>query len=75
MLFLADIPDQVQILTLYGKLKMGFHDASGQEVVFTVPTEPGSGTVDDAADGRPRDAVGHRGRRRAQLHPLEPADP
>ena len=39
ILFLADIPDQVQILTLYGKIKMGFSDSSGQEVTFTVPDE------------------------------------
>ena len=46
VLFLADIPDQVQILTLYGKLKMGFRDASGQEIVFTVPDEgTGAGAV------------------------------
>ena len=44
VLFLADIPDQVQLLTLYGKLKMGFRDASGQEVTFTVPTEPAAPT-------------------------------
>ena len=39
VLFLADIPDQVRLLTLYGKLKMGFKNSSGQEVVFTVPQE------------------------------------
>ncbi len=39
ILFLADIPDQVRVLTLYGKIKMGFRDASGQQVTFTVPTE------------------------------------
>ncbi|HWG93174.1 MAG TPA: VCBS repeat-containing protein, partial [Mycobacteriales bacterium] len=37
VLFLADIPDQVRLLTLYGKLKMGFKNASGQEVAFDVP--------------------------------------
>ena len=50
MLFLADIPDQVRLLTIYGKLKMGFRNASGQEVAFTVPTEPGSGYGHHAAD-------------------------
>ena len=40
VLFLADIPDQVRLLTIYGKLKMGFRDASGNEVEFTVPDEP-----------------------------------
>ena len=39
VLFLADIPDQVRLLTIYGKLKMGFRDATGQEVAFTVPEE------------------------------------
>ncbi len=37
VLFLADVPDQVRILTLYGKLQMGFKNIQGQEVAFTVP--------------------------------------
>ena len=36
VLFLADIPDQVRLLTIYGRLKMGFRNASGQEVEFQV---------------------------------------
>ena len=36
VLFLADIPEQVELLTIDGKLKMGFRDPSGEEVVFTV---------------------------------------
>ena len=40
VLFLADIPDQVRLLTLYGKLKMGFRNSSGQEVTFDVLDEP-----------------------------------
>ena len=32
VLFLADIPDQVRLLTIYGKLKMGFRTPSGEEV-------------------------------------------
>ncbi|MCW5954121.1 MAG: hypothetical protein KIT69_17865, partial [Propionibacteriaceae bacterium] len=40
VLFLADIPDQVRILTLYGKLKMGFRDSSGREVEFDVLDVP-----------------------------------
>ncbi|MDQ1553848.1 MAG: large repetitive protein, partial [Microbacteriaceae bacterium] len=36
VLFLADFPDQVRLLTLYGKLKMGFRNSSGQEVTFDV---------------------------------------
>ena len=34
VLFLADIPDQVQLLTIDGKFKMGFRNASGEEVSF-----------------------------------------
>ena len=40
VLFLADIPDQVRILTIQGKLKMGFRNPSGEEVEFTVPELP-----------------------------------
>ena len=29
VLFLADVPDQVRVLTLYGRLKMGFRNAVG----------------------------------------------
>ena len=36
VLFLADFPDQVRLLTIYGKLKMGFRDSSGNEVAFDV---------------------------------------
>jgi Ca2+-binding RTX toxin-like protein len=36
VLFLADVPDQVRLLTLYGKLKMGFRNSSGSEVTFDV---------------------------------------
>ncbi|HTD67964.1 MAG TPA: hypothetical protein VK846_15675, partial [Candidatus Limnocylindria bacterium] len=36
VLFLADIPDQVQLLTIDGRLKMGFRNPSGEEVVFQV---------------------------------------
>ena len=36
VLFLADIPDQVKLLTIFGKLQMGFENASGQPVSFTV---------------------------------------
>jgi hypothetical protein len=46
VLFLADVPDQVRVLTIYGKLKMGFKNASGEDVVFDVldvpATQPGS---------------------------------
>ena len=36
VLFLADVPDQVRLLTIDGKLKLGFRDASGQEVAIPV---------------------------------------
>ena len=34
VLFLADIPDQVQLYTIDGKFKMGFRDSAGREVVL-----------------------------------------
>ena len=55
VLFLADIPDQVRLLTLYGKLKMGFRNSSGEEVAFTSPTEPTA-----TGDGHRPDRVGRR---------------
>ena len=54
VLFLADIPDQVQILTLYGKLQMGFENSAGQQVTFTTTDEaPDTPTasLDGPADG------------------------
>ena len=47
ILFLADIPDQVELLSIYGKLKMGFRNAAGDEVEFEIATDataiPGGG--------------------------------
>ncbi len=40
VLFLADIPDQVRLLTIYGKLQMGFRDSSGNPVTFDVVNPP-----------------------------------
>ncbi len=40
LLFLADIPDQIRLLTIYGKIKMGFRDSSGNEVTFDVVNLP-----------------------------------
>ncbi len=40
VLFLADVPDQVRLLTVYGKLKMGFRNAAGEEVAFDVAAPP-----------------------------------
>ena len=39
ILFLADVPDQVRVLTLYGRLKTGFRNPSGQEVLFVAPAD------------------------------------
>jgi len=39
VLFLADIPDDPRVLTLYGKFQMGFRSASGEEVHFDVVDE------------------------------------
>ena len=66
-------PDQVRILTIYGKLKMGFKNASGEDVVFDVldvpATQPGS-TKPTATIMNP--ATARRQRRpiddRAELH-------
>ncbi|MBN1192526.1 MAG: hypothetical protein JXA36_02365, partial [Coriobacteriia bacterium] len=54
VLFLADVPDDPRILTLYGKLQMGFRDATGAEVVFVVPEMPPAqptATLAGPADG------------------------
>ena len=54
VLFLADVPDQVRILTLYGKLQMGFKNVQGQEVTFAVPDLPPddpTATLGGPADG------------------------
>ena len=57
VLFLADVPDQIRILTLYGRLKMGFRNASGQEVEFIVPDEPPSTPTPILVGPRPGDGV------------------
>jgi hypothetical protein len=36
VLFLADVPDQVRLLSIDGKLKMGFRNETGQEVAIPV---------------------------------------
>ena len=55
VLFLANIPDQVQLLTIDGALRMGFTNASGQEVTFqtTAPasTQPSGVLVGPRAGG------------------------
>ena len=56
VLFLADIPDQVKLLTIFGKLQMGFENASGQQVSFDVvdptvsPTAASSAPTATVAD-------------------------
>ncbi|PYQ00803.1 MAG: hypothetical protein DMF83_27255, partial [Acidobacteria bacterium] len=60
VLFLADVPDQVRLLTLYGKLKTGFRNASGEEVTFDVvdgapptptATKPTARVIDPVQNG------------------------
>ena len=67
VLFLADIPDQVRLLTIYGKLKMGFRNATGEDVVFDVldvpATQPGAHEA-DRDDHEPGDRRWQLGRRR-----------
>ena len=50
VLFLADIPDQVRLLSIDGKLKLGFLNSSGDDVTVTVPdsTPVGSATATTA---------------------------
>ena len=61
VLFLADIPDQVRLLTLYGKLKMGFTNASGEEDDVRRRRRPdGAGRGLDGADRGPRRPGGER---------------
>ncbi|HEX6130520.1 MAG TPA: hypothetical protein VF044_02260, partial [Actinomycetota bacterium] len=57
VLFLADIPDQVRVLTLKGRLKMGFRDATGQEVEFVVPDEAPFAPTPVLAGPRPGDTI------------------
>ena len=57
VLFLADVPEQVQLLTMYGRLKMGFRDATGNEVEFVVPNEPPLQPTANLSGPRNGDAV------------------
>ena len=65
ILFLADVPDQVRVLTLYGRLKMGFRNPSGQEVLFVAPAD-----APLVPQPPPRRAARRRPRR---AHPDQPA--
>ena len=51
VLFLANVPTQVQLLTLYGKLQMGFENAQGQPVTFSVAAPPVSPTAASTSPG------------------------
>ena len=54
MLFLADVPDQVRVLTLYGKLQMGFKNVHGDQVAFQVadlPPPTPTTSLEGPADG------------------------
>ncbi|MGB7963189.1 MAG: hypothetical protein WCF12_09585, partial [Propionicimonas sp.] len=56
VLFLADIPDQIRLLSVYGKLKMGFKDSSGNDVSFSVvdaPDPAATGTAPSISVGGP----------------------
>ncbi|KPK77291.1 MAG: hypothetical protein AMJ79_03720, partial [Phycisphaerae bacterium SM23_30] len=65
VLFLADYPDQLRLLTIHGKLKMGFKNADGEEVAFDVleteeistEEEKPTGDIVDPADGGSMDVV------------------
>ncbi|MFZ0041730.1 MAG: hypothetical protein WAK93_10520, partial [Solirubrobacteraceae bacterium] len=51
VLFLAEVPAQVQLLTLYGKLQMGFENSSGQPVTFDVAQPSSSPAAATTAPG------------------------
>jgi hypothetical protein len=57
-LFLADIPDQVQFLTIYGKLKMGLRDANGGEVAVQIANSAYADPIADLNGPRNGDIVG-----------------
>ncbi len=48
ILFLADIPDQIRLLTVHGKFKMGFQNAAGEDVEFDVFDGTQAAPVDQA---------------------------
>ena len=58
VLFLADIPDQVRLLTIYGKLKMGFRTPTGEEVAFKVLDDPGADPTTQLAGPMPGGQTG-----------------
>jgi len=58
VLFLSDVPDQVRVLTAYGKLQMGFKDAAGNPVEFDVVLPDSATPLTDLAGPRNDDTVG-----------------
>ena len=79
VLFLADIPDQVRLLTIHGKFKMGFRDPAGNEVTLqTVDLQAGTpygvlaGPRPERLDRRDR---GQRDRLRRRGRSAESAGP
>ncbi|HXG46835.1 MAG TPA: hypothetical protein VNO52_04360, partial [Methylomirabilota bacterium] len=60
VLFLADVPDQVRLLTLHGKLKMGFLNAAGEEVTFDVVNAPPMSPATEVPHAMVADPGGNR---------------
>ena len=77
MLFLADVPDQVRVLTIYGRLKTGFRNPSGQEVLFVAPDATRRSIPQPpprrAARRRPRRAAPRSTRAASRRHATRPA--
>ncbi|CAB5140735.1 diguanylate cyclase/phosphodiesterase (GGDEF & EAL domains) with PAS/PAC sensor(s), partial [Olavius algarvensis associated proteobacterium Delta 3] len=58
VLFLADVPDQVRVLTAYGKLQMGFKDINGNPAAFDVVLPDSATPLTDLAGPRNGDTIG-----------------
>ena len=59
ILFLADVPDQARVLTLYGRLKTGFRNpTTGNEVLFVAPLDAPPIPTPSLAGPRAGDLVG-----------------
>ena len=74
VLFLADVPDQVRVLTLYGKLQMGFRNAAGRGGRVRRPRRA-AGEPDGRASAGPRagDTISQRRAQRPRLHRRRPS--
>src|SRR5205085_1129110 len=53
----ADVPDQVRVLTLYGKLHTGFRDAQGNEFAPTVVDDAPADPTAELAGPRAGDSI------------------